>query len=412
MVTARFAPQTAATIEQTGLTRGLIIELILKHVYAEGSMTLGAIAARTRLSFGIVDIIFRHFQREQLCETRGTVGEDYEITLTGKGRALAESAYIKSHYVGPAPVPLAEYNAAVTAQGIEMEVNQETVSGALQDLVLSDSIITDLGAALAMRGTILLYGGTGNGKTSIAERLYRLFSEPVFIPYSVDVNGVIMNVFDPALHQPWTEQDDIVDPRWILCRRPVVKVGGELRVEMLEPRMDDVTRVCIAPLQMKANNGILVIDDFGRQRISPRELLNRWIVPLDRRRDVLTLWTGISFEIPFEMLVIFSTNLSLDDLAEEAFMRRLKNKIKVDPLDADLFKRLIARVWREKDLPFDVDVEDYLCEKCAAHSPDGLRACYPADIAAILCGIAIFEKRAPTSDKVDLDRALRLYFVR
>jgi hypothetical protein len=183
-----------------------------------------------------------------------------------------------------------------------------------------------------------------------------------------------------------------------------------MRAEMLEPMVDEVTRICTAPLQMKANTGILLIDDFGRQRITPRELLNRWIVPLDRRTDVLSLRSGISFEIPFEVLVVFATNLTLSDLAEDAFLRRLKHKIKIEALGADLFNDLVQKVFQREGIPCTAETEEYLAQQCAKHSPDGLRACFPRDIADIVCGTAIFEQRKPSASRDDIDRALNVYF--
>ncbi len=178
---------------------------------------------------------------------------------------------------------------------------------------------------MASGGAIVLYGSTGNGKTSLGERLHRIWDTPVYTPHAVEISGEIISVYDPLIHH--AEPDDQPeDERWVLCRRPMVKVGEELRLEMLDPRVDEVTRMGIAPIQMKSNNGILLIDDFGRQRISPRELLNRWIVPLDRHSDILSLWSGVNFEIPFHVLVVFATNLALSDLAEEAFLRRLKKQ--------------------------------------------------------------------------------------
>jgi len=201
------------------------------------------------------------------------------------------------------------------------------------------------------------------------------------------------------------------DPRWVLCQRPMVKVGGEMRSEMLDPHMDDVTRICTAPLQMKANNGILLIDDFGRQRVSPRELLNRWIVPLDRRKDIMSMWSGVSFEIPFELVVVFATNLTLSDLAEEAFLRRLKNKIKMEAMPPELFDELVRRVCRQKNLTVEPGAEEYLRVSCANHSTTGLRACYPEDIASTITGMASFAQRSAKMDKASIDAAMKVYFI-
>jgi predicted ATPase with chaperone activity len=213
------------------------------------------------------------------------------------------------------------------------------------------------------------------------------------------------------MHVAVEDESTHLDPRWILCQRPMVKVGGEMRSEMLDPHMDEVTRICSAPLLMKANNGILLIDDFGRQRVSPRELLNRWIVPLDRRKDIMSMWSGVSFEIPFELVVVFATNLTLTDLAEEAFLRRLKNKIKMEAMPPELFDELVRRVCRQKNLALEPGAEEYLRKSCAEHSSTGLRACYPEDIASTVCGMASFAQRTAKMDKPSIDAAMKVYFI-
>ena len=409
---AAFQREAPRTIEETGISQGLIVDLLLKHAFFEGAVTLGTLADRSKLSPTIVHWVYRYLLKEQLCETRAMVGNDYEISLTSRGRSMADVALKKGQYAGPAPVSLNDYNRSVSEQRIHVSVTADSLRSALSDLVVPEHVIRSLGAALVTGGTILLYGPTGNGKTSIAERLHRIFNDLVCIPYAVEVSGQILTVFDPLLHKAAEEQPQKMDSRWVLCQRPMVKVGGEMRAEMLEPMVDEVTRICTAPLQMKANTGILLIDDFGRQRITPRELLNRWIVPLDRRTDVLSLWSGVSFEIPFELLVVFATNLGLSDLAEEAFMRRLKNKIKIDALSVDLFKNLVQRVFQEKGIPCTAEMEEYIAQECAKYYPEGLRACFPGDIAEIIRGTAVFEQREPTLSHEDIDRALNVYFGR
>lgn len=391
--------------------RGLVLDLVLKQIFIEGTVTLRRLAVDTKLDYTILHELYRHLQKQQLCDTKGMVGDDYEFSLTSKGRSLAAEALKKNSYAGPAPVTLEDYREVVKFQVLEPEVTKESLGSIFWDLVVAERLVTDLGAALMSGGVVFLYGPTGNGKTSIAERLPRLFTDLVYVPYAVEVSGHIVKVFDPVMHQPHSKQPADVDPRWVLCRRPVVTVGGELRSEMLEPRLDDVTRICVGPVQMKANNGILIIDDFGRQRMTPRELLNRWIVPLDRRVDQLSLWSGVTFQIPFELLVVIATNLNLSDVAEDAFIRRLKNKIKIDAIGADTFVEILQRVCRKKGLTCNVEMEDYLLDKCARHAPDGLRACFPADIVGILCGVAAFEQRSATLSEENIERALNLYFV-
>ena len=407
-----FKPTETHTLEQTGLSHGLVLDLILKHAFFQGTISLTELIERSKLSPGIIHSIYRHLQKEQLCDTRPMVGNDYEISLSSKGRSMAEVAIKKNQYAGPAPVTLADYSRAVSAQAIRLDLTTDRVKLALKDLVLAESVIQELGAALVTGGTILLYGSTGNGKTSLAERLPRLFDDLIYVPYGVEVSGQTVTVFDPMIHQAEREDGESPDRRWVLCRRPMVTVGGEMRAEMLDTRVDEITRICIAPLQMKANNGVLLIDDFGRQRITPRELLNRWIVPLDRGKDILSLWTGVSFEIPFELLVVFATNLSLSDLTEDAFMRRLKNKIRIDPLSENLFRELLRRVCDEKQVPCTRELEDYMVQHCAQLMQDGFRGCFPRDLMAIICGMAAFERRTPSLEKRYIDRAVKVYFAR
>ena len=406
-----FAPSQAHNIEETGLSTNMVLDLVLKHAYFEGTATLGTLARRTRLNPAIIHTIYRQLQKEHLCETRAMIRDDYEIYLSAKGREMAEVALRKSHYAGPAPVPLTEYNFSVTAQAMQVEVTAESLKSDLSDLVLPADVIQDLGAALVTGGAIVLYGSTGNGKTSIAERLQRLWSGLIYVPYAVEVGGHIVTVYDPQIHRAEAVDGADEHSRWVLCRRPMVKVGGELRTDMLDPYVDEMTRIGVAPIQMKANNGILFIDDFGRQRITPRELLNRWIVPLDRHTDVLSLWSGVSFEIPFQMLVVFATNLPLSDLAEDAFMRRLKNKIKIEPMGDELFRELLRRVSGEKGIPCSVEMEDLIVNECRRRSPDGLRACFPVDLMGIVAGTAKFERREPVLRRAEVEQALKLYFV-
>lgn len=406
-----FQPAQAHSIEETGLSPNLIFDLILKHAYFEGMVSLDKLAERSRLSPAIIRSVYRHFQKEHLCETRAMVGDDYEISLSNRGRDMAEVALRKSHYAGPAPVTLAEYSQAVTAQAGSFEVTAESLRSTLGDLVVPDEVIKELGAALVTGGAIVLYGSTGNGKTSIAERLHRVSSSLVYVPYAVEVAGHIVTIYDPLIHREEEHDEPLEYSRWVLCHRPMVKVGGELQSDMLDLRVDEVTRVGIAPVQMKANNGILLIDDFGRQRMTPRELLNRWIVPLDRGTDVLSLWSGVSFQIPFQVLVVFATNLALSDLAEDAFLRRLKNKIKIEPMSDDLFRILLRRVAAKKGIACNPEMENYIVEGCSRHSPDGLRACFPMDLMAIVAGMAKFEQRAAVLEKEGVEQALKLYFL-
>ncbi len=407
-----FRPRNPITLQDAGLNQNLLVDLMLKLTLLEGETTLSHLGGQMKVSMTIMDQLFRYFRREQLCEVKGMAGNDYHLALSAAGRKMAQDRYAINQYIGPAPVKLNDYCQAVKEQTARPPITRGLLSEVFFDLVLSDASLDQIGPAVLSGTTIFLYGPTGNGKTSIAERLIRIFKDYVYIPYAIEVEGQIVNIYDSVVHQPVESDEENVDPRWILCHRPCIAVGGELVPEMLELRFDETLGFYSAPLQMKANNGLFIIDDFGRQMINPRDLLNRWIVPLDRRVDFLSLRTGVKFPIPFETLVIFSTNLDPRQLADEAFLRRIQNKIKVDTISPDIFDSILERVCHDNQMEFDTDIAAYLREKC---NPDGkgvLRACYPRDVVRILQSIAEYENRSPELNKRDVDRALGLYFAK
>jgi len=291
-------------------------------------------------------------------------------------------------------------------------VDRRILRTAFSDLIVTDRMLDQLGPALISQDSIFIYGPTGNGKTSLAERMLRVYQDAVLIPYAVEIDGQIISLFDPVVHQRIEMEDPEIDPRWVLCRRPCIVVGGELIPSMLELRLDDTSGIYAAPLQMKANNGIFIIDDFGRQLMSPRDLLNRWIVPLDRRVEDLTLRYGVKFQIPFEVMVVFSTNLDPSDLADEAFLRRIHNKILVEAVDASTFDQIFQRVVSAKSIPCEPDSAEYLRHLCLRDGRTELRACYPTEICNILKSIGRYEGRPARMTKSDLDRATSLYFAK
>src|SRR5579872_721124 len=290
------------------------------------------------------------------------VGNDYAFTLTSNGRAQATARNEVCQYVGPAPVSIQEYQRVVMAQAAQVKLSRESLRQAFQDLVLPDTLLDQLGPSLIGHQSLFLYGGTGNGKTSIAERILRIYQDTVVVPYAVEVDGHIITLFDPVVHRAAPCTDEQLDPRWVVCERPCITVGGELDASMLELRLDESTKVFISPCQMKANNGVLIIDDFGRQVLSPRELLNRWIVPLDRRVDYLTLSSGMKFQVPFELMVVFSTNLDPHDLADEAFLRRIQTKVMVENVSDEIFDEIFARVMASHSVPAEPGLAQYLRE--------------------------------------------------
>ncbi len=409
---APFWPAAPDRVESLGLPKALVADLALRHIRLQGSASLQSLSRSLKASLPVVEGLFHHLRQHQLLDVEGMVGEDYNFRLTQKGRDLATERSELGLYAGPLPVSVEEYERSTRAQAARPRLSRAKLKQIFSDMVMSDTLLDQLGPALISHRSIFLYGPTGNGKTSIAERLLRMYTDTVAVPYAIEVDGHIVTLFDPVLHHEVQGRDEYLDPRWVICQRPCVTVGGELVSGMLELRLDEATGFYAAPLQMKANNGILIIDDFGRQVLSPRELLNRWIVPLDRRVDYLTLGHGVKFRIPFELLVVFSTNLDPSELADEAFLRRIHTKVYVEAVSAEQFDEIFVRVAERAKLPYDPDSADYLRRLCLRHSRSGLRACYPGDICEIMTSIAEYEDRPLRIAHNELDRAVSLYFTK
>jgi hypothetical protein len=399
-------------VDDLGIPRPLIADLILRYLWLHGAATLAALQNTLKLSFPVLETLFHQFRQQQLLDVRGMVGNDYSFTLTHAGRALASSRAEVCQYVGPAPVSIQAYHERVKAQSARVKLNRESLRHLFSDLVLPDGLLDQLGPSVIGHRSLFLYGSSGNGKTSLAERILRVYRDKILVPYAIEVDGHIILLYDPVVHKAVPHDNDEMDPRWVLCERPCITTGGELVAAMLELRIDESTRVFIAPAQLKANNGILIIDDFGRQVMSPRELLNRWIVPLDRRVDYLTLASGMKFQVPFEMMVVFSTNLDPSDLADEAFLRRIQNKIHVEPVSDDIFDRITRKVIESKRVPYETGYVEYLREACLRASRGVLRACYPLDMYNIIVSISEYEGRPVYLTKANANRAVDLYFAK
>ena len=407
-----FNPATPQNFADLGISESLVLDLVLRRLMIEGYSTLAGLSRSLRISVPIVDIAFKHMRQQQLVDVKGMTGNDYNFTLSAAGKQLATERFQVSQYAGACPVSLNDYHAAIKAQGAKVNVDRQVLRDAFSDLIVTDRMLDQLGPAIISQTSIFVYGPTGNGKTSLAERMLRVYKDTVMIPYAVEVDNQIISLYDPVVHQPLDHDDTDVDPRWIVCKRPCIVVGGELIPSMLELRLDESSGIYAAPLQMKANNGILIIDDFGRQLMSPRDLLNRWIVPLDRRVDYLTLRYGVKFQIPFESMVVFSTNLEPSDLADEAFLRRIRNKIYVEAVDALCFDQIFERVVQGRHIETEPDSAEYLRKLCLREGRTELRACYPADICNILLSIGRYEGRPPLMTKAELVRATSLYFAK
>lgn len=405
-------PAIPDSLEDLDIPRALVGDLILRYLWLHGSATLAALNQTLKLSFPVLETMFHQYRQQQLLDVKGMIGNDYSFTLTGGGREQATARSEVCQYVGPAPVSIQHYHQMVKAQRPQVRLGRESLKEAFHDLVLPDTFLDQLGPALIGQQSLFLYGGTGNGKTSIAERILRIYQDHILVPYAVEVSGHIITVFDPVVHRAVPCDDETLDPRWVLCQRPCITVGGELSAAMLELRLDEATRVFISPCQLKANNGIFIIDDFGRQVLSPRELLNRWIVPLDRRVDYLTLASGMKFQVPFELMVVFSTNLNPNSLADEAFLRRIQTKVEVNEVSDEIFEEIMRRVLTAQQVPSEPGCVEYLRDRCRAAGGGLLHACYPTDIYRLVKSISEYEGRPVRMTRANIDRAVGLYFAK
>ncbi len=402
------------SIEEIGVRRNLLEDLALKILYLVGELSLHELARRMELSLAMVEELFQRLRKDQLCQVTGMAGSVHRITTTSAGKSRAVELLAQNQYAGPAPVSLDDYVSRVRAQSVRgSKITPKDLNRTFEHLVLTTQTLTQLGTAVQSGRAIFLYGPTGTGKTTIAETLTRLFErDRVWLPYAMEVDGQIITVYDSVLHQRVEQPaSSDHDGRWVLCRRPRVLVGGELTIEMLDLQFNPSTKFYSGPVQMRANNGLLIVDDFGRQRISPEELLNRWVVPLDRRIDFLTLAGGKKIEIPFDLFVIFATNLDPAKLVDEAFLRRIQTKIKVDFVTPEQFREIFRRVCQQAGLNYDAAVVDDLIQMIGVEHKEPLRACYPRDIVQQILWGARYLQKEPLLDREAVVQACRSYFL-
>ena len=403
----------STSIEEVKVRRNLLEDLALKIIYLVGEISVYELARHMGLTVRIVDELFQRLRKDQLCHFTG-MSKGQLITTTSAGKSRALELLSQNQYTGPAPVSLDDYINRITVQSIGgKKITPEAMARAFEYLVLDNQMLNQLGTAVLSGRAIFLYGPTGTGKTTIAETLAHLFEQDmVWLPYAVEVDGQIITVYDPVLHQrveETTSPDN--DGRWVMCRRPRVMVGGELTIEMLDLQLNTSTKFYTAPVQMKANNGLLVIDDFGRQRINPEELLNRWVVPLDRRIDFLTLAGGQKVKVPFDPLVIFATNLDPAKLVDEAFLRRIQTKIFVGFVSPEQFSEIFRRICLKFNLTYDASVTDDLIQMISREYKESLRACYPRDILNQIVWEAQYNQKKPRLDREAVTQACRNYFL-
>jgi predicted ATPase with chaperone activity len=380
------------TLEETGLSFDTVLQLVAKTLHFAGELNATDLAQRLGLQTSVIEPCLDLLKRERHCEIvgGGMLGTPtYRYRLTDAGRIRAALFFEHNQYVGHAPVPLEQYRAYMNAfhrAGSE-RVLRSTVRSAFAHLVLSERVIDQLGPAISARHSLFVYGPPGNGKTVISQAIRNLLAGDIAIPHAISVEGHIIRLFDPVNHEPVStpdvssglHRDNIVDGRWVRCRRPLVTAGGELTLDALELGLGGVG-FYRAPLQAVANGGVLVIDDFGRQHASPRDLLNRWIVPLESRVDFLTLPSGQKFSLPFDVLVVFATNLKPAELVDEAFLRRIQYKVFAQSPTADEFIQIFENYCRDQGLRFERPLVEALLETELRPRQIQLRGCQPRDL--------------------------------
>jgi len=424
-----YLPRPPAKWEDLGLPLPFIFDLILRTIYNRGQLTGGELANDLRVPFAAIANVLQLMRKQTLIDIIGQKGSSGDASLVyeikpPKGTAGAKDALAKTTYIGPAPVPFNDYVESVLAQSIKkLVVTRLSIHRAFEDLVMSDLVFNEIGPAMNSGASIFFFGYPGNGKTSIAERVTRLMGDAIYIPYAIEANGHIIRVFDPIQHTEIKEEQEFesmtgvflkpaaYDTRYIKVKRPTIMVGGELTLPMLDLKYNEAGLYYEAPLQMKANGGVFMIDDFGRQQVRAIDLLNRWIVPLEKRFDYLTTITGTKVEVPFDQLLIFSTNLDPSQLADEAFLRRIKFKIEIRDPDEAQFRKIWELVCKQKRIELDTRGLDYLIEKWYRPHSRPFRMCQPRDLLDQMSSIAKYGMERLDFSPDLIDAACETYFI-
>ncbi len=424
------APPVPESLRETGLTDEAVIDLILKLLYVQGAQTTQKLTETICLPFELIDEQVLALQARRFIEVIRTLGPargNYVLDLSGPGRERAAAALEASQYVGAAPVPLSDYRRWIDQQSVRsLRIGREHIRQSFSHLVIPENILEALGPAINSASSLFLHGDPGNGKTVISEAIATMMGGDIWIPQAVDIDGQILVLYDPVHHKvveqvevgqagsddaPWLRSAIATDRRFLRIQRPVIFVGGELSLEQLDLQYDPYTKMYQAPFQMKACGGVLIIDDFGRQLVPPRDLLNRWIVPLEKRVDYLTLHTGIKFPVPFDCLLIFATNLDPHDLVDEAFLRRIQYKINVIGPERHQYDQIFRMVCETRGIPFDAAAVDYVYQRYYDRYDIPPRACHPRDIIDHLVHSARYEGIEPELKPELLEAACGSYFM-
>lgn len=419
---AHEVPRAPRVPEETGLSFALLVELAAKALFVRGPLALHELVGVMKLLPTVVLPLLEFMRAENLCEAARAGGREGTpvFRLTDAGRTRAQDFMLRCKYAGAAPVTIDAYTHQVESQSVAgMGVGRERLKEAFAGIIVEERLLAQFGAAMNSGRAIFVYGPAGSGKTYLAERLVGLLSGNIALPYALSVQGEIIRLFDPLVHEAVPaaapaagfDRGPAADARWVVCRRPVVMTGAELTLSMVDLEFDEQTRYYQAPQQVKANNGLFILDDLGRQLVSAQDLMNRWIVPLDRRIDYLALHTGQKFRVPFDVIVVFSSNLKPSQLADEAFVRRLGYKIYVGHLDADAYAAILRQVGRQFGVAWSDDGLRYLLQRHAAESRP-LLACLPRDILAQVRDHAAFNDVPPQMTPELLGWAWENYFTR
>ncbi|MEW6235500.1 MAG: ATP-binding protein [Candidatus Omnitrophota bacterium] len=405
-------PSSPACLEEVGLSASFLSDLIVKHLHRFGVLTGLEIAEKIRLPFPLLEPLLNEIIIQLYAEKKGGQGlgaASDRFGLTDRGRRHIQDLLALDTYIGPAPVPLDQYWSYIQKHHLHsIRVTEALLREAWCDFIVDDSLFRQIGPAIRSGKSCFLYGPPGTGKTTFAKKIAQFYNQhggPIAVPHALFAGGSIIRVYDPIHHKELTPsaadanrifKNQGGDRRWALCRRPAVIVGGELELSMLDLRYNPSTRYYEAPLQMKANGGLLIIDDFGRQMVQPRDLLNRWIIPLEERLDYLTLHTGKKFSIPFEQLVVFATNMNPMDLVDEAFLRRIRYKIYIGEPSAVVYKSIFMKECHKKELEIAEADLDEIIRQCYLPANRPLRACDPRDITDQIADYCDFNELSKT----------------
>ncbi len=417
---AKLAPRPKR-LADTGLSRSFVSELAVKHLFDAGVLSVSELSRKLALSGGIVEDIVLFMRQEAMVEVLGAGGHDLGLRhrLTDRGRVVAQDAFARSGYLGPAPIPLTDYQTLVAAQSVhDQRITRPGMSAAFADIVISDEIVDQLGPALNSGRAIFVYGAAGSGKTYITHRLTRLFQGEVLLPHAVITGSAVIPIFDPVFHRVCDDEEaqgilleEGHDPRLLRVERPVVISGGELTIDMLQLQFDPHARNYKPPLQLLANNGIFIIDDMGRQRAAPMEVFNRWIIPMEAHKDYLNLGGGRHITVPFDVVLVFTTNIHPLELADDAFLRRIGYKVEFRPLNREQYGAIWRNECTTRGIPADETMLEFAIDEL--HRPNGvpLLACHPRDLLSIAVDRADYLQEPKQLSEQALRWAWKTYFV-